>query len=107
MHRTLPFAPLLAACLLFAPNVRGDEKADEVLDKAKNGDSSAQLAIGMRYRDGKGVERDFKEAIRWTRLAADQGNGAALDNLGFHYFQGWGVPQDFDVALGYFKSAMG
>lgn len=77
----------------------------ELLDKAKKGDAASQFAVAMQYRDGKGVEKDYKEALRWSRLAADQGYAAALDNLGFHYFQGWGVPQDFDIALGYFKAA--
>lgn len=97
------FSLSLAISLVLLPPLRAED--DDILTKAKKGDAASQVTIGMRYRDGKGVEKDYKEAVRWTRLAADQGNAAALDNLGFHYFQGWGVPQDFDVALGYFKAA--
>jgi hypothetical protein len=50
------------------------------------------------------VKRDYKEALRWSRRAADQGSAFALDNTGWHYFEGLGVPQDYDIAAGYFKA---
>jgi TPR repeat protein len=30
------------------------------------------------------------EALRWYRMAADQGNDEAQDNIGFFYMSGWG-----------------
>ena len=74
-------------------------------ERAEAGDADAQFELALRYRDGRGVARDPRASLHWSRRAADQGHGAALDNVGFHYFQGLGVGQDFDVAFGYFKSA--
>jgi TPR repeat protein len=43
------------------------------------------------YANGKGVEQDFKEAIKWFQKAADQGFAEAQYNLGFMYDKGQGV----------------
>ena len=33
----------------------------------------AQTNLGNRYRNGEGVPQDYKEAVKWYRLAAEQG----------------------------------
>ena len=38
--------------------------------------------LGILYRDGLGVPKDEFEAVRWFRLAADQGDASAQVNLG-------------------------
>ena len=40
------------------------------------------------------MAQDFGEAVRWYRLAAQQGHPAGQANLGFMYFQGRGVARD-------------
>jgi hypothetical protein len=45
-------------------------------------------------RDGKGGPKDAAEAIRWFRLAADQGVALAQFNLGLMYANGLG-PRDY------------
>ena len=52
------------------------------------GDSSAQLLFGDRFANGDGVAKDLKEALRWYRLAAEQGNTKAQTNLGLIYSLG-------------------
>ena len=47
------------------------------------------------YDDGEGVPQDDAEAVRWYRLAADQGHATAQNNLGIRYSNGRGVPQDY------------
>ena len=47
------------------------------------------------YAIGEGVPQDFLEAVRWHRLAADQGHTTAQFGLGAAYFVGEGVPQDY------------
>ena len=47
------------------------------------------------YARGLGVPQDYAEAVRWYRLAADQGHANALKNLGTTYLSGDGVPQDY------------
>ena len=33
---------------------------------------------GHLYREGNGVSQDYKEAVRWYRLAAEQGDASKL-----------------------------
>ena len=58
------------------------------------GDAEAQFNLGVRYGSGVGVSQDDAEAVRWYRLAADQGIARAQLFLGFMYEDGEGVPQD-------------
>jgi len=51
------------------------------------------------YDNGRGVSEDDAEAVRWFRLAAEQGNGSAQYNLGVMYINGDGVPKDRVLAL--------
>ena len=41
---------------------------------------------------------DDAEAVRWYRLAAEQGDATAQNNLGVAYNNGEGVPQDYVLA---------
>ena len=53
------------------------------------------------YATGEGVTQDFKEAVKWYRLAAGQGD--AQFNLGVMYDNGQGVPQDYVLAHMWFN----
>jgi len=57
------------------------------------------------YGQGQGVPQDDAEAIRWYRLAADQGNASAQYNLGVMYRRGDGVPQDYAEAIRWYRLA--
>ena len=46
------------------------------------------------YDNGEGVLQDYAEAVKWYRLAADQGDANAQTNLGNMYNNGQGVLQD-------------
>ena len=41
--------------------------------KAESGDATAQAKLGQMYAEGKGMPQDYVEAMKWFRLAADQG----------------------------------
>jgi TPR repeat protein len=47
------------------------------------------------YDQGKGVLQDYKTAVKWYTLAAEQGYASAQTNLGVSYSVGEGVPQDY------------
>ena len=47
------------------------------------------------HSKGQGVPQDYKEAVKWYRLSAEQGDAVAQFNLGFMYGKGLGVPQDY------------
>jgi len=50
--------------------------------RAGQGDLTAQVALGDIYAEGDGVSQDEAEAVRWYRLAAEQGNAEAQLALG-------------------------
>ena len=54
--------------------------------------------LAFMYDNGRGVPQDYAEALKWSRLAADQGFAAAQYNLAFAYANGQGVPQDYTEA---------
>ena len=57
------------------------------------------------YDNGEGVPEDDKEAVKWYRLAAEQGYASAQNNLGFMYGNGTGVPQDNVYSHMWFNNA--
>jgi uncharacterized protein len=65
----------------------------EWLPAARKGDQDARFGLGVMYANGQGTTRDQKEAVRWYRLAADQGHAIAQNNLCVCYMDGLGVEQ--------------
>ena len=51
----------------------------------------ARNNLGLMYGNGKGVPQDHKEAVKWYRKAADQGNAYGQNNLGTMFQNGQGV----------------
>ena len=49
----------------------------------------------MIYEKGKGVPQDYKTAVKWWKLAAEQGSASAQTNLGAMYAYGKGVLKDY------------
>jgi len=47
------------------------------------------------YRNGDGVPQNYIEALRWFKLAAEQGDSRAQFSLGLMYYDGSGVPQNY------------
>lgn len=72
---------------------------------ARKGDAAAQLKLGEMYDLGEGVPQDYKEAVKWYRLAAEQGNPAARFALAEMYKNGDGVPKDLDAAIKWYRLA--
>ena len=55
--------------------------------------ADAQLSLGTCYENGKGVETNEVEAVKWYRKAAEHGNDLAKYFLGMCYKHGVGVAQ--------------
>jgi TPR repeat protein len=60
-------------------------KAKQYLSEADNGSPKAMLELGVLYGSGLGVPKNYAEALRWFRLAADKGEGRAMHNIGYMY----------------------
>ena len=57
------------------------------------------------YDQGEGVENNYKEALKWYELAAENGNRDAPNNIGVLYMTGLGTPRDFAMAHKWFTVA--
>ena len=72
---------------------------------AEAGDEVAQYSLALMYNNGEGVLQDYKEAVKWYRLAAEQGYVQAQYNLGNSYSTGEGVLQDYKEAVKWYRLA--
>ena len=57
------------------------------------------------YAKGKGVPEDDREAVKWSRKAAEQGGASAQNNLSVMYQNGEGVPKDYVKAYAWWNLA--
>ena len=103
MLRTLPII-LLIVSLMSLSTLSADDFA-EIKSQAVGGDAKAQLELAIRYRDGKGVTKDDKQAMQWAHKAADAGNADAMDFVGFAYLHGAVIKRNPAIAIAYFKAA--
>ena len=72
---------------------------------AQNGNVRAQSYVGSMYETGRGVERDYGEAMRWFLMAAEQGDAYSQSHVGYFYEQGLGVARDEKVAVQWYVKA--
>ena len=61
--------------------------------------------FGSLYRTGKGVPREYNEAVKWFRISAEQGAAIAQLKLSRMYADGLGVPQDQSEAVKWLQAA--
>jgi hypothetical protein len=54
------------------------------MERAEKGSEPAQYTLGMRYLEGKGVEKDLQKARKWLTESAKQGNADARKALAEH-----------------------
>ena len=57
------------------------------------------------YRYGVGVEKDYTEAVKWYRKAAEQERAWAQYGLGVMYESGLGVTKDQSKAIELYRKA--
>lgn len=111
------------------------ESYENIMKKAKNGDSYYQAEAGSIYEFAKnGKTKNIKKALEWyekacnnsnsfacnriARISRDQFNieksikywiksniGSSFLNVGIVYYHGQGVPVDFNKAFKYFNKA--
>ena len=78
----------------------------EFINRANNGDRSAQYTVGRMYLFGNGIEQSYEHAVEWLKKSAEQNFAPAQQELGLCYYRGTGVAQSFvDAVYWYRKSA--
>jgi len=80
--------------------------SDDPRAAAERGDADAQHKLGTMYREGRGVTRDYAQAVVWFRKAAEQGHAGAQNSLGSMYRDGDGVARDDAQALAWIRKAV-
>lgn len=62
--------------------------------------------MGYLYHHGEGVEKDYKEALKWYKEAIDLGGINAAYNIGLIYNNGaFGVEKDYKLAREWYMKA--
>jgi TPR repeat protein len=64
-------------------------------------------AFGILHAFGRGVAQSDREALRWFRAGAEAGSDYAALMLSFTYMTGRGVNRDWDVAVAWYRVAVG
>lgn len=78
-----------------------------LLAVAQGGDVAAMRRLGRMYADGKGVDRDYLAAMKWSSAAAEKGDTDAMCDVGTLYAEGHGTARDFGKALEWYQRAAG
>lgn len=86
--------------LLFA-----QRSPESLVGLARGGNSKAELILGLKYLEGKGVAADEAEAARWLTRAAEHGDALAQYRLGTLYEHGRGLPADGEQAARWYELA--
>ena len=78
---------LLTVLLLSTVTLAEDKPAtpEKIKAAAESGDRNAQYQLGNMYGSGQGVSKDYVEAAKWYRKAAEQGVAKAQLGLGVMY----------------------
>ena len=70
------------------------------------GNTQATYNLGVLYRHGKGVKRDYGEAVRLFKIAVSKNYKRAFYSLAFLYENGKGVAKDDHEAARLYKLAV-
>jgi TPR repeat protein len=76
-----------------------------LIRQAERGDPVAQFTLGSCYANGRGVPRNYQEAVRWYYFSARQGYAPAQNRLGSCFHRGLGTPQDLKAAVIWYRNA--
>lgn len=76
-----------------------------MVEKALEGEPSAQYRLGDCFYNGIGVNVDFQKACYWFEKAAEQGNIDAQYKLGLCYYHGNGLDKDYEKARLWYEKA--
>ncbi|KAG0281040.1 hypothetical protein BGZ95_007240 [Linnemannia exigua] len=80
-------------------------KLAKTITSVNHGDKAAIVALGDKYRDGEGVQQDYKVAMDLYLEAAEQGDAQGQRNVGYLYERGFGVAQDYSSAMDWYMKA--
>ncbi|MGE0746052.1 MAG: SPOR domain-containing protein [Rhodospirillales bacterium] len=107
----LALSPGLAGAADEGPGIAAYERGEfdaayrDFQRAAETGDAVSQFNVGGMFFEGRGVERNMREAAFWFRKAAEQGVPLAQHGLAVLYYRGAGVARDYAEAARWFAKA--
>ncbi len=78
---------------------------ERCITEANQGDAKAQNDLGFMLLNGLGVKKNYEEAAKWIKKAAEQEYLIAQNNLGYLYLEGLGVKQNYEEGVKWIKKA--
>ncbi len=99
-----PDSPVM---ILMRGSADDSELLPAILELAEKGDSDAQYAAGLAFKNGFGTECSGDDGRTWFARAAEDGHPLALHRMGVCYMLGMGVPESPERALELFEKASG
>ena len=103
-----PMAGFTLGLTQFSRDLRTDpavKVTQRLYNLATIGDADAQNKLGWRYQKGKGTPKSDRRAVKWYRLAAEQGFAKAQYNLGLAYQYKHGAEQSYEKAIDWYQKA--
>ncbi len=94
---------LLGLCLLFCFGIGA--QCQNLLLKAKNGNTEAQYELATQYYKGIGQIQSYSNAFVWYKRAAEKNHLASCYALGTMYEEGKGCTQNIRLAFSYYLQA--
>ncbi len=76
-----------------------------LIRRAESGDKVSQYRLALAYQEGRGVDKNYAEALKWHSRSANQGFPAAQHALGWIYEHGFGLPPDPVQASQWYRAA--
>lgn len=78
---------------------------EQIQKNANKGVAVAQLCLGELYLTGTGLIKNYEEAFRWFKCAADQGNIKAQVKLSSLFWKGVGTARNPAMSYAWLKIA--
>ena len=72
---------------------------EELIKKAEQGNTEAQLQLGLAYYNGNGISKNYRKAYSWFQKAAEQGHAEAEFMLGEMLRSGKKIGKDLKKAF--------
>lgn len=73
---------------------------------AEQGDIDSCYSLGLIYKEGKFVKKDYKTAFDYFSIAAGNGHPLAQCEIALQFFNGLGIDRDFDAGQSWLHEAI-
>ncbi|NOH84539.1 sel1 repeat family protein [Vibrio sp. 03-59-1] len=96
---------ILTISVLFMSQAWASADLEQLTKEAKQGNDFAAYQLGTLYNEGRGVDKDTKQAFDWFLRAARLGNAQGQSRVGFKYAIGNDTNKDMVKAYAWFDVA--